>query len=160
MVAEALAVLQGVKDPEVPVISVVELGVVRDVEAQGDAVTVTITPTYSGCPALQLMERQIAAALRKAGYREVTVKTVYAPPWTTDWIAPAAREKLRACGIAPPTPSGEERLVPLGRAFGTVPCPFCASQDTVLRSAFGSTACKSLHVCRACHQPFEHIKAF
>lgn len=153
-------VLDSVKDPEVPVLSVVELGVVRSAEIEGDRVTVTITPTYSGCPALDLMEREIRQALTAAGYAEVVVKTVYAPAWTTDWIPAAAREKLRAYGIAPPGPAGSEPLIALGPTVRTVTCPYCGSANTTRESEFGPTACKSLHVCHSCRQPFEHFKAF
>lgn len=157
------AALESVPDPEVPVISVVELGIVRDVELAGDAVTVVITPTYSGCPAMREIERDVLAALRARGWADARIRTVYAPAWTTDWMSDAAREKLRAYGIAPPragATSGGPQLVPLRRrgAAPAVPCPFCGSPDTALQSAFGSTACKALHVCRACRQPFEEFK--
>ena len=156
----ALEILQAVMDPEVPVLSVVELGVVRGVEVTGDAVTVTITPTYTGCPAMQIIEDDIRAALGAAGFRDVTINTVYAPAWTTDWMSEAAREKLRAYGIAPPHLVGATPLVPLGPTVRTVECPFCGSSNTTTASEFGATACKSLHVCHACRQPFEHFKAF
>jgi ring-1,2-phenylacetyl-CoA epoxidase subunit PaaD len=153
-------VLETVKDPEVPVLSVVELGVIRGVEVVGERVTVTMTPTYSGCPALQTMEHDITAALQNAGFREVVVKTVYAPAWTTDWIPAEAKEKLRAYGIAPPGPASQGTLVMLGETVRAVPCPFCGSSNTTRESEFGPTACKSLHVCHSCQQPFEHFKAF
>jgi ring-1,2-phenylacetyl-CoA epoxidase subunit PaaD len=155
-----LDILDAVKDPEVPVLSVVELGVVREVEEAGDTVTVTLTPTYSGCPAMPVMEAEIRAALLGAGYREVRIKTVLAPAWTTDWMSAPAREKLRAYGIAPPGPAVVEELIPLGRTVRTVECPFCGSANTTTQSEFGPTACKSLHVCHSCQQPFEHFKAF
>lgn len=158
MVADPIEILESVKDPEVPVLSVVELGVVRGVEVEGTTAIVTITPTYSGCPAMKVMEDEITAALKGAGYERVEVRTVYSPAWTTDWIPAPAREKLRAYGIAPPGPSGE--LVSLGTTVRSVPCPFCGSRDTVTESEFGSTACKSLHTCRSCRQPFEHFKPF
>jgi ring-1,2-phenylacetyl-CoA epoxidase subunit PaaD len=154
-----LEILQQVKDPEVPVLSVIELGVVRGARVEGDRVTVTITPTYSGCPALQVMEDDIRAALLAGGFQEVLVKTVLSPAWTTDWIPPEAREKLRAYGIAPPGQS-ETGVVVLGPTVRTVACPFCGSANTVRESEFGPTACKSLHVCRSCRQPFEHFKPF
>lgn len=155
-----LELLQTVMDPEVPVLSVVELGVVRGAEVEGKRVTVTITPTYSGCPALQVMEQEITAALERSGFDEVTVKTVYSPAWTTDWIPEPAREKLRAYGIAPPGAAGGTELVTLGPTVRTVNCPFCGSSNTTRKSEFGATACKSLHVCHSCRQPFEHFKAF
>lgn len=150
----ARAVLQLVKDPEVPVLSIVELGIVRDVKADEatGSVTVTITPTYSGCPAMKVIEEGITAALEQAGFREIKIETVYAPAWTTDWIPEHAREKLRRFGIAPP---GLVQLEP-----PAVKCPFCGSSETGLVSEFGATACKALHVCRSCRQPFERFKTF
>jgi ring-1,2-phenylacetyl-CoA epoxidase subunit PaaD len=152
--------LEAVLDPEVPALSVVDLGIVRDVRVDGDRVEVDITPTYSGCPALEVMRRDIAAALSRAGARHVVVNTVFQPAWTTDWMSESARERLRAYGIAPPRvvvhDAGE--LIPL-RRVSAVPCPFCGSTSTELRSAFGSTACKALHYCSACRQPFEEFKA-
>jgi ring-1,2-phenylacetyl-CoA epoxidase subunit PaaD len=158
--SEVLELLQRVKDPEVPVLSVVELGVVRGVEVNDDSVIVTITPTYSGCPALHVMEDEIRAELMNSGFREVEVRTVYAPAWTTDWIPAEAREKLRAYGIAPPGPAPAQALVSLSPTVRTITCPFCGSANTTRESEFGPTACKSLHVCRSCRQPFEHFKAF
>jgi ring-1,2-phenylacetyl-CoA epoxidase subunit PaaD len=171
--AEALAerartVLQLVKDPEVPVLSIVELGIVREVQADPDSrsVTVTITPTYSGCPAMKVIEDEITAVLTRAGFSEVKIETVYAPAWTTDWIPEHAREKLRQFGIAPP---GMVQLEPPSRraeppsrrhAETTIECPYCGSSETGLVSEFGPTACKALHVCRACKQPFERFKTF
>lgn len=159
--AAVFRILEGVPDPEVPAISVVELGIVRDavVSATG-AVTVTITPTYSGCPAMFEIEKDVVAALRDAGATEVKVETVLAPAWTTDWIGPAAREKLRKYGIAPPGRAEAGGLVTLTRARAKVTCPWCGSLDTQLKSEFGSTACKAIHVCNACRQPFDEFKAF
>ncbi len=158
--AEAISILETVKDPEVPVLSVVELGVVRRVDVSGTAVTVTITPTYSGCPALHAIEQDIESALRAGGFERVTILTEYAPAWTTEWMSEPAREKLRAYGIAPPGHLTAQDLVPLGATVRTVSCPFCGSTNTSLESEFGPTACKSLHACHACHQPFEHFKTF
>jgi len=154
----AWAALGTVPDPEVPVISVVELGIVRDVQVDGDAVTVVVTPTYSGCPAMREIEHDIVAALEAAGFARVDVRTTYAPAWTTDWITAEAREKLRAYGIAPPGPAEGPTLVPLRRRR-VVACPYCGSEHTTLRSEFGSTACKAIHFCDACRQPFEEFKA-
>jgi ring-1,2-phenylacetyl-CoA epoxidase subunit PaaD len=158
--ADALRALDEVKDPEVPVLSVVELGIVRAVVAEDRRVAVTITPTYSGCPAMKVIEDDVREALERAGIQDIAVKTVYSPAWSTDWIPAPAREKLRAYGIAPPPPTTADDLVPFGRTVRTVRCPFCGSPDTALESEFGATACKSLHVCRSCRQPFEHFKAF
>ena len=158
--ASVLALLDGVMDPEVPVLSVRELGIVRDVDitADGSAV-VTVTPTYSGCPAIQVIEQDILAALAAAGVR-ARVQTTYAPAWTTDWIEPAARAKLKAYGIAPPGPADDSGgLVQLLRRRAAAQCPYCDSHDTEVRSEFGSTACKAVCWCRDCRQPFEEFKA-
>ena len=156
---EIWAALDAVKDPEVPVLSVVELGIVREVEATADGVTVTVTPTYSGCPAMRVIEDDITRALNERGIAHVTVKTSFTPAWTTDWIPAAAREKLRAYGIAPPGIADALAPIAIGRRRPSVRCPFCGSTETALRSEFGSTACKSIHVCRGCSQPFEEFKA-
>lgn len=157
MSQQARTVLQLVKDPEVPVLSIVELGIVREVQADPDSgsVTVTITPTYSGCPAMKVIEEEITAALTRAGFAEVKIETVYAPAWTTDWLSDHAREKLRQFGIAPP---GMVQLEPPSRQ--AVKCPYCGSTETGLVSEFGPTACKALHVCSSCRQPFERFKPF
>ena len=170
-VARAWGALDTVMDPEVPVLSIVELGIVREVGADstGRKITVTITPTYSGCPAMRVIEAEMTVALEGAGFGEVVVKTVYAPAWTTDWMSEAARQKLLGYGIAPPGPAGPAPPVALeppsrGSAEGSsrrpIACPFCGSADTTIVSEFGATACKSLHLCRGCRQPFEHFKAF
>ena len=156
----ARRVLQLVKDPEVPVLSILELGIVRDVKADEEtgSVNVTITPTYSGCPAMRVIEEEITATLKRAGFREVTIETVYAPAWTTDWMSEPAREKLRQFGIAPP---GMVQLESSRRrAAEPSVCPYCGSTETGLVSEFGATACKSIHVCRSCRQPFERFKTF
>lgn len=153
------AILDGVKDPEVPALSVVELGIVRDVEIAGHDVTVVVTPTYSGCPAMKVIEDDITCALNAAGISGVRIRTVYSPAWTTDWMSDAAREKLRAYGIAPPGAADHGGLVTLTRPRATVKCPFCGSTNTTLTSEFSSTACKAMHVCRSCAQPFEEFKA-
>lgn len=155
-----LAVLDEVMDPEVPVLSVRELGIVRDVDVDdAGAVTVTVTPTYSGCPAIRVIEQDILSALGRAGYPDVRVRTTYAPAWTTDWIAPEARAKLKAYGIAPPGMAESGDLVQLHRRRAAVQCPYCDSYETELRSEFGSTACKAVCWCRSCLQPFEEFKA-
>jgi ring-1,2-phenylacetyl-CoA epoxidase subunit PaaD len=147
-------------DPEVPVLSVCELGIVRDVEiSESGAVTVVVTPTYSGCPAIRVIEQDITAAIEAAGIADVQVRTALSPAWTTDWIAPAARAKLKAYGIAPPGRTESSDLVQLLRHRPATQCPYCDSYDTELRSEFGSTACKSVCWCRSCRQPFEEFKA-
>ena len=157
---EVLAVLDGVMDPEVPVLSVRELGIIRDVEIDAEgAVTVTVTPTYSGCPAIHVIEQDIIAAIQAAGIAEVRVRTAYAPAWTNDWIGPPAKAKLKAYGIAPPAAASSGDLVQLMRVRAAPPCPYCDSRETEIRSEFGSTACKSVCWCRSCRQPFEEFKA-
>lgn len=145
--------LRLVPDPEIPVVDVVSMGIVREVEESPDGVKVTITPTYSGCPAMSEIEASIRAALHEAGYAQVEMKTQIAPAWTTDWITDEACEQLRSYGIAPP-----ERRYASGVAGNSVACPFCASEETRLQSEFGSTLCKALHVCNDCRQPFERFK--
>lgn len=148
-----------VTDPEIPVLTIADLGVLRDVAVDdGGHVEVTITPTYSGCPAMDAMAADVERAARACGYREVTVHTALTPAWSTDWISAEGRRKLREYGIAPPDPAGGG-----GDAGGrtavelSVRCPQCGSPQTRLLSRFGSTACKALRVCDACHEPFDHF---
>jgi ring-1,2-phenylacetyl-CoA epoxidase subunit PaaD len=150
-------VLGHVPDPEIPVISVTELGIVRDVRCTGGAVEVIVTPTYSGCPATEAIERAIRAALIAAGASSVTVKTQLAPPWTTDWIDARARARLRDYGIAPPGHAPAADAQPLS-FVPRVDCPRCGSRDTERLSQFGATPCKALYRCRACREPFEYFK--
>lgn len=160
-VDELWQVLDTVLDPEVPALSVVDLGIIRDIALGEDGVVVTVTPTYSGCPAVQVIEQDILAALAAHGVRDARVKTVYAPAWTTDWMTESGRVKLKAYGIAPPGAAmdgHESELVPLRRRRVAPHCPFCDSANTEPRSDFGSTACKSLAFCNNCHQPFELFK--
>lgn len=152
--------LREVADPEIPAINIVELGIVRGVQVDGTRVDVEITPTYSGCPAMREIERAIHETLTRHGFSPVTVRLVYREPWTTDWIEPAAREKLRQCGIAPPGPAADAlRPFPLEALAARIRCPYCGSRQTECRSVFSGTACKSLHHCRTCQQPFEQFKA-
>jgi ring-1,2-phenylacetyl-CoA epoxidase subunit PaaD len=154
-------VLREVLDPEVPALSVVDLGIVRDIRIDGGRVVVDVTPTYSGCPAMREIEREIVAALDRAGHADAAVRTIYSPAWTTDWISDDGRRRLREYGIAPPGPAPEEsELVAIAtRRPAPVACPFCGSARTSLRSEFGSTACKSMMFCDECRQPFEAFKA-
>jgi ring-1,2-phenylacetyl-CoA epoxidase subunit PaaD len=157
---EILSILDTVKDPEVPVLSVRELGIVRDVDVSvAGEVTITVTPTYSGCPAILVIEQDIAAAIAAHGIGPVHVRTTFSPAWTSDWIAPEARAKLKAYGIAPPGKAESGGLVQLMHARAAAQCPYCDSRDTEVRSEFGSTACKSVNWCRSCLQPFEEFKA-
>ncbi|MFI5219573.1 MAG: 1,2-phenylacetyl-CoA epoxidase subunit PaaD [Bacteroidia bacterium] len=152
-------ILKEVKDPEVPVLDIAELGVLRDVKFEGEKIIITITPTYSGCPALNVMEQEIENKLRENGIDNFMIKTVFSPAWTTDWMTDVAKNKLREYGIAAPSQSTEEHLRSLLEGKPEhVACPFCNSTETKLTSAFGSTACKALHYCNNCHQPFEEFK--
>ena len=139
--------LSAVADPEIPVLTIMDLGIVRDVECN-DVVTVSLTPTYSGCPATEVIEQSVVAALEERGVCDIRIKRVLSPPWTTDWISEAGRNKLRAYGIAPP-----ER-----RRDRPVACPRCGSDDSELVSEFGSTACKASYKCLDCAEPFEYFK--
>jgi ring-1,2-phenylacetyl-CoA epoxidase subunit PaaD len=152
-------ILDTVKDPEVPVLSVVELGIIRDAQQTDSGVVITITPTYSGCPAMHEIEEEIRRALADHDVGLVQIRTTYTPAWTSDWIGPEARAKLEAYGIAPPGPAETSELIPLRRRASTVRCPYCKSVHTAQRSVFGSTACKSIWVCNDCLQPFEEFKA-
>ena len=153
-VAAAWRALAAVPDPEIPAISVVELGIIRDVACHEGAVRVTVTPTYAGCPATELINADIRTALLDAGAVSVDITVQLAPAWTTDWLGPEAREKLRACGIAPPASDGARPLVFHPR----LRCPHCGSAQTEQLSAFGATACKALHRCLDCREPFEYFK--
>ncbi len=154
------AALEQVRDPEIPEISIVDLGIVRDVaERKGGGWRVTITPTYSGCPAYEVIHRDITETLADAGFAPVEIVRALVPPWTTDWMSERARATLREIGIAPPGPArpGDARPV-LFFEDVAVPCPRCGSADTELTSRFGATACKALLRCRSCLEPFEHFK--
>jgi len=156
--AQAWRVLASVLDPEVPALSVVDLGIVREVSAgEGGALEVVLTPTYSGCPATEAIEADVAAALVAAGLGPVTLTQRLAPAWTTDWISDDGRRKLAAYGIAPPCTRASHAVVHV--LARNVPCPRCQSVRTERLSAFGSTACKSMHRCLDCREPFEYFKA-
>ena len=153
-VAEVREVLASVHDPEIPVLTIEDLGVLRDVSVDGDHVTVTITPTYSGCPAMDEIRADIGSALAAAGLDDAEVRTELAPAWTTEWMTAAGRQKLREYGIAPPG----ELLLQIGRR-PEIACPQCGSSDTEEMARFASTSCKSMWRCRACREPFDHFKA-
>ncbi len=148
--------LETVKDPEVPVISVRELGVLRAVQVTDGRVVVTITPTYTGCPAMDAMKQDIEAALRNAGVGQFEVKQTLSPAWTTDWISQEGKAKLLAYGIAPPEKTADIRALKGEQPI--VACPQCGSKNTVMLSAFGSTACKALWKCNDCLEPFDQFK--
>jgi ring-1,2-phenylacetyl-CoA epoxidase subunit PaaD len=162
-----------VLDPELPALTIEDLGILRDVRERDGAVTVTITPTYSGCPAMAQIAADLRRSLEQAGYTDVVIRTELSPAWTTDWITPDGRRKLAAAGIAPPA-AGRRRdaasgpvdcAIDTNRAGrlrnpqgGPVPCPRCGSAETRELSRFSGTACKALYQCRACLEPFEHVK--
>ena len=162
-IARAWEVLDGVPDPEVPAVSVCDLGIVRDVRLAGEGLEIVLTPTYSGCPATEAIERDVLAAVEAAGLGPVHATLQRAPAWTTEWITERGRARLLAYGIAPPgpLPPGTEvplRFMPRATAAPTLACPRCGSLQTERLSAFGSTACKALYRCMACREPFEHFK--
>lgn len=146
-VAQIWAWLGEVPDPEIPVISVTDLGIVRDVAQDGDGVIVTVTPTYSGCPATAVISMDIQTALRAKGLENITIKMQIAPPWTTDWLTQSGRDKLQDYGIAPPSAAG-----------GPQCCPRCGSKQTEKISQFGSTPCKAAWRCKSCLEPFDYFK--
>lgn len=163
-VSRAWEVAARVVDPELRVVTIAELGILRGVETDGHRAVATITPTYTGCPALDVIRGEVAAVLREAGWTEVEVVTRLHPAWTTDWIADSGRAKLAAAGIAPPGPAGGSAgAVSLGLPGRRPPapeCPRCGSARTEEVSRFGATACRSLWRCQACAEPFAHVKPF
>ena len=152
---EILRWLGQVADPEIPVLSITDLGIVRDVEI-GERVTVALSPTYSGCPATEVIEKSVLDALHDHGVDDVEIKRVLSPPWTTDWISDDGRDKLRHYGIAPPEKGGSKRALLHG--VRQVACPRCGTTSTELVSEFGSTACKASYRCSECLEPFEYFK--
>jgi ring-1,2-phenylacetyl-CoA epoxidase subunit PaaD len=161
-IARAWQALAGVLDPELPVLSIVELGIVRGVRIDDSTLVIDVTPTYSGCPATEAIQLAIRDALAEAGLADARVAIGLAPPWTTDWIAPEGKRKLRDFGIAPPHAGGTRvdisGISPLRRSGAAVPCPRCASTRTRLLAQFGSTACKAQYRCDACLEPFDYFK--
>lgn len=155
---DVLAILDEVVDPEIPILTIADIGILRGVDLEDGVAVVRVTPTYSGCPAMALIETEIAASLERAGVERYEIRTVLSPAWTTDWMSPAAKEKLLGDGIAPP---GEVVLGDPGAGgFPVVVCPNCGSEATRTVSEFGSTACKALLSCGNCREPFHYFKAF
>lgn len=155
--AEIFRLLHQVKDPEIPVLSVVDMGVVRHIEIRDGGIMVTITPTYSGCPAMNTIAKDIEAFLSGQGFSPVTIKTVLSPIWTTDWITENGRKALKNYGIAPPSEESlDKKNIMLEEVV--VKCPRCESQNTQMTSEFGSTACKALYKCLDCLEPFDYFK--
>ena len=148
--------LNEVKDPEIPVISVVDMGIVREISLNENQVAVTMTPTFSGCPALHVMQKDIATRVTKLGYTDVSVKIALYPPWRTDWITAKGRKKLKDFGLAPPpVHSGRSDII----FYDLAECPYCDSENTTLKNNFGPTLCRSIYFCEDCQQPFEQFKA-
>jgi ring-1,2-phenylacetyl-CoA epoxidase subunit PaaD len=148
--------LQTITDPEIPVVTIVELGIVRQVDVRPEDVTVTIAPTFAGCPALHVIQQDIRSRLTELGATNVQVKTQLAPAWTSDWITEEARAKLKAFGLAPPVRHGGNMNVML---LEIATCPRCGSRNTRLQNSFGTTLCRSIYTCKACHETFEQFKA-
>ena len=150
--------LEEVTDPEVPVLSVIDLGIIRDVRIKEDKIEIVITPTYSGCPAMDMISMNIKLALIEQGYKNIKVTSVLSPAWTTDWMSEAGKEKLKAYGIAPPN---QRQVVCDTKLFAeeeAIQCPHCNSYHTKRISEFGSTACKALYQCQDCKEPFDYFK--
>lgn len=155
---QLLDILEDVKDPEIPVLSLVDLGVVRKAEVREDGSPhVVITPTYSGCPAMQVMEEDIRVRLQMAGYKGIEIETVLSPAWTTDWITAKGRKALQEYGIAPPEQATSDKNALLGHPK-QVTCPLCKSRNSAILSQFGSTPCKALYKCNDCLEPFDYFK--
>ena len=153
--AEVWEALEAVMDPEIPVISLVEMGIVREVSCSENRAAVTITPTFSGCPALEVMQKDIIQAVENLGYAQVEVRIILAPPWSTDWISTSGRSKLHSFGITPPElHNGDVHTALLQPAQ----CPYCSSIKTTLRNSFGPTPCRMILTCNDCKQPFEQFK--
>ena len=153
---EIYALLEGVFDPEVPVLSIIDLGIVRSVRVENETALIVITPTYIGCPAMQTIEKDIAIQLEANGIQDFEVSISIAPAWTTDWMSEKGKKKLKAYGIAPPQDEADKSVLfadPL-----VVPCPKCDAQETKMISQFGSTACKAHYQCKKCQEPFDYFK--
>lgn len=154
--ADILNALNEVADPEMPVVSIVELGIVRDVKLEGDRVEIVLAPTFSGCPALSAIQNNVRDKIKSLGFADVDVRLSFKPPWTTDWISEAGRRKLERMGIAPPGKHGGDVLTVLELPSR---CPYCGSLNTTRRNSFGPTPCRAIYFCNNCVQPFERMKA-
>ena len=154
---EILEVLQEVKDPEIPVISIVELGIVRDISGTLEEPVITLTPTYSGCPAMDIIPQMVREALTRNGFQNAIIKNVLSPAWTTDWISEEGKRILKEYGIVPPVENTSDASF-LSGENKIVPCPRCGESDTKLVSQFGSTPCKAAYQCNVCLEPFDYFK--
>jgi ring-1,2-phenylacetyl-CoA epoxidase subunit PaaD len=158
-IEEIWKLLESIPDPEIPVINIVELGIIREVTLEHDTFVILITPTYSGCPAMQTIQMDILNTMHANEINNFKIETTYQPAWTTDWMSKEAKEKLRLYGIAPPNDFIKRKLnVMTGDQEEVVACPHCKSENTILSSQFGSTACKALYKCLDCLEPFDYFK--
>lgn len=153
----AWAALDGVKDPEIPAVSVVEMGMIRDVHVEGTSVEVTVLPTFTGCPAVPVIKQDVTAALAAAGFDDVAVDFSFDPPWTSDRITEVGRKKLKEFGLAPPTGTGPVLITEIGLPQVAL-CPFCGSRNTTAENVFGPTPCRAIYYCSDCRNPFEQFK--
>lgn len=156
--AEIRQILSAVCDPEIPVLTIADLGILRDVQIVNDTIEITITPTYTGCPAMDMITMNIRLALIEHGYKNILIKSILSPAWTTDWMTEIGKEKLKAYGIAPPNPTQSVCEPKLFAEAEAIQCPRCNSWHTKLISQFGSTACKALYQCKDCQEPFDYFK--
>jgi ring-1,2-phenylacetyl-CoA epoxidase subunit PaaD len=152
------SLLKEVNDPEVPVLSVIDLGIIRDVKLNNDEVEIVITPTYTGCPAMDMIAMNIRLALSEHGYQKIKITSVLYPAWTTDWMSEEGKQKLKQYGIAPPNPKQQVCRDELFASHEAIQCPHCNSWHTHRISEFGSTACKALYQCDDCREPFDYFK--
>ena len=157
-IASIWNLIKEIPDPEIPVLTISDLGVIRKVEIEEDEVLVTITPTYTGCPAMTQFEDDIKSTLVQNGYSKVKILTTYDPPWTTDWLSEEAKLKLQNYGIAPPEEKTTDKKYLIGKERTGVICPQCKSKNSLMISQFGSTACKALYQCQDCKEPFDYFK--
>jgi ring-1,2-phenylacetyl-CoA epoxidase subunit PaaD len=155
---EIWAILSEIPDPEIPVISIAELGMLREVKVNDQGIEVFLTPTYSGCPATKMIEDEVRMKLSEHGIHQATITHVLSPAWTTDWLSEEAREKLRKYGIAPPEDATASKAILTGKANPNPACPQCGSKHTQIINQFGSTACKALYKCLDCLEPFDYFK--
>lgn len=155
---EIFDIIGQIEDPEIPVLTISDLGIVRAISQQNGRIVVTITPTYTGCPAMNQIEDDILLKLQDLGFKDSKVITIFDPPWTTDWLTDEAKLKLQQYGIAPPEEKTSDKNYIAGNVLRNITCPQCKSNDTKLVSQFGSTACKSLYQCSNCKEPFDYFK--
>ena len=152
------SILEEVSDPEIPVLTVTDLGIIRDVKINDEEVEIIITPTYTGCPAMDMIAMNIRLALAEHGYKKIKITSVLTPAWTTDWMSERGKGKLKEYGIAPPHPKQQFSNTALFQKAEAIQCPLCNSYQTYCISEFGSTACKALYQCNDCKEPFDHFK--